>query len=282
MSNINIIDALLKSLPYISLILREPASLTVYDHEKVLDVIMTEKFNLGFEKGMRLLESFQNFAVLKNGREATLSTLPKEIYGIELDTLNVPIFDDHNNVVAVFCVSYDQSNQNQLEDIVQENQDINANLVDMVQHVAAHAEELQATSEQILENTRLAVQNSSQINKVAGFIREISEQTNLLGLNAAIEAARVGEAGAGFGVVASEVRKLSVDAKQATTDIDASLKEVQQVIQQMEVEVSQIAASSQEQATLVASFTDVIEKLNDTGTRMKALSEQLITYSVQK
>ncbi|WP_339833750.1 methyl-accepting chemotaxis protein [Paenibacillus sp. FSL R7-0272] len=282
MSNINIVDALLKSLPYISLILREPASLTVYDHEKVLDVIMTEKFNLGFEKGMTLLDSYQNFAVLKNGREATLSTLPKEVFGVELDTLNVPIFDDNNNVVAVFCVSYDQSNQNQLEDIIQENQDINANLVDMVQHVAAHAEELQATSEQILENTRLAVQNSSQINKVAGFIREISEQTNLLGLNAAIEAARVGEAGAGFGVVASEVRKLSVDAKQATTDIDASLKDVQQVIQQMEVEVSQIAASSQEQANLVASFTDVIEKLNDTGARMKALSEQLISYSVQK
>nr|WP_318286366.1 methyl-accepting chemotaxis protein [Paenibacillus xylanexedens] len=282
MSNINIVDALLKSLPYISLILREPASLTVYDHEKVLDVIMTEKFNLGFEKGMTLLDSYQNFAVLKNGREATLSTLPKEVFGVELDTLNVPIFDDNNNVVAVFCVSYDQSNQNQLEDIIQENQDINANLVDMVQHVAAHAEELQATSEQILENTRLAVQNSSQINKVAGFIREISEQTNLLGLNAAIEAARVGEAGAGFGVVASEVRKLSVDAKKATTDIDASLKDVQQVIQQMEVEVSQIAASSQEQANLVASFTDVIEKLNDTGARMKALSEQLISYSVQK
>ncbi|WP_423246149.1 MULTISPECIES: methyl-accepting chemotaxis protein [Paenibacillus] len=278
----NIVDALLKSLPYISLILREPASLTVYDHEKVLDVIMTEKFNLGFEKGMKLIDSYQNFAVLKNGREATLSTLPKEVFGVELDTLNVPIFDDNNNVVAVFCVSYDQSNQNQLEDIIQENQDINANLVDMVQHVAAHAEELQATSEQILENTRLAVQNSSQINKVAGFIREISEQTNLLGLNAAIEAARVGEAGAGFGVVASEVRKLSVDAKQATTDIDASLKDVQQVIQQMEVEVSQIAASSQEQANLVASFTDVIEKLNDTGARMKALSEQLISYSVQK
>ncbi|WP_445254972.1 methyl-accepting chemotaxis protein [Paenibacillus sp. FSL E2-0151] len=151
----------------------------------------------------------------------------------------------------------------------------------MVQHVAAHAEELQATSEQILQNTRLAVQNSSQINKVAGFIREISEQTNLLGLNAAIEAARVGEAGAGFGVVASEVRKLSVDAKQATSDIDTSLRDVQQVIKQMEVEVSQIAASSQEQATLVASFTDVIEQLNETGERMKTLSEQLISYSVK-
>lgn len=278
----NVVDALLKVMPYISKILREPASLTLYDHEKVLEVIMTDKFDLGFEKGMALLESYQNFAILKNGREATLSTLPKEVYGIELDVLNIPIFDDNQNVVAVFCVSYDQSNQNQLEDIIQENQTINGNLVDMVQHVAAHAEELQATSEQILQNTRLAVQNSSQINKVAGFIREISEQTNLLGLNAAIEAARVGEAGAGFGVVASEVRKLSVDAKQATSDIDTSLRDVQQVIKQMEVEVSQIAASSQEQATLVSSFTDVIEQLNETGARMKALSEQLISYSVNK
>ncbi|MDT9721760.1 methyl-accepting chemotaxis protein [Paenibacillus sp. ClWae2A] len=278
----NVVDALLKVMPYISLILREPASLTLYDHEKVLEVIMTDKFDLGFEKGMTLLESYQNFAILKNGREATLSTLSKEVYGIELDILNIPIFDDQQKVVAVFCVSYDQSNQNQLEDIIQENQTINGNLVDMVQHVAAHAEELQATSEQILQNTRLAVQNSSQINKVAGFIREISEQTNLLGLNAAIEAARVGEAGAGFGVVASEVRKLSVDAKQATSDIDTSLRDVQQVIKQMEVEVSQIAASSQEQATLVASFTDVIEQLNVTGERMKTLSEQLISYSVKK
>lgn len=278
----NVVDALLKVMPYISLILREPASLTLYDHEKVLEVIMTDKFDLGFEKGMTLLESYQNFAILKNGREATLATLSKEVYGIELDILNIPIFDDQQKVVAVFCVSYDQSNQNQLEDIIQENQTINGNLVDMVQHVAAHAEELQATSEQILQNTRLAVQNSSQINKVAGFIREISEQTNLLGLNAAIEAARVGEAGAGFGVVASEVRKLSVDAKQATSDIDTSLRDVQQVIKQMEVEVSQIAASSQEQATLVASFTDVIEQLNETGERMKTLSEQLISYSVKK
>ncbi|MGE6668001.1 methyl-accepting chemotaxis protein [Paenibacillus xylanexedens] len=278
----NVVDALLKVMPYISLILREPASLTLYDHEKVLEVIMTDKFDLGFEKGMTLLESYQNFAILKNGREATLATLSKEVYGIELDILNIPIFDDQQKVVAVFCVSYDQSNQNQLEDIIQENQTINGNLVDMVQHVAAHAEELQATSEQILQNTSLAVQNSSQINKVAGFIREISEQTNLLGLNAAIEAARVGEAGAGFGVVASEVRKLSVDAKQATSDIDTSLRDVQQVIKQMEVEVSQIAASSQEQATLVASFTDVIEQLNETGERMKTLSEQLISYSVKK
>lgn len=277
----NIIEALTKSLPYISRIFREPVSLSLYDHEKVVDVIATEKFSFGFKPGEPLLDNFKNFSALVNGREPSLTKVPAEVYGFEMDVLSIPIFDDENKVVAVFSASYDQSNQNHLEAIIQENQAINSHLVDMVQHVAAHAEELQATSEQILENTRLAVQNSSQINKVAGFIREISEQTNLLGLNAAIEAARVGEAGAGFGVVASEVRKLSVDAKQATTDIDASLKDVQHVIKQMEVEVSQIAASSQEQATLVQSFTDVIEKLNATGDRMKLLADQLISYTVE-
>lgn len=86
------------------------------------------------------------------------------------------------------------------------------------------------------------MQKSSNVNQVASFIREISEQTNLLGLNAAIEAARVGEAGAGFGVVAKEIRKLSVDTKDATTRIEESLLAVRQSIQGMENEIGEISA----------------------------------------
>lgn len=276
----NVVEALLKVMPYVSLILREPACINIIDHNKVLHSVATDKFDLGFKAGDPILPEYENFSALINGREASKTIIPKDVFGLELQVLNIPILDDDNQVVACFTIAYDQSNQNQFEEIIEENQNINSNLVEMVQHVAAHAEELQATSEQILENARLAVQNSSQINKVAGFIREIAEQTNLLGLNAAIESARVGEAGAGFGVVASEVRKLSVDAKQATTDIGTSLKDVQQVIKQMEIDVSHIAASSQEQATLVQSFTNIIEKLNETGNRMKTLSEQLISYSI--
>ncbi|MDP4096248.1 methyl-accepting chemotaxis protein [Paenibacillus sp. P96] len=150
----------------------------------------------------------------------------------------------------------------------------------MVQHVAAHSQELQATSEQILQNSKQAVENSSKINQVATFIKEISDQTNLLGLNAAIEAARVGEAGAGFGVVAQEVRKLSVESKQATTDIEAALKDVQNSMRQMEHEIAQIAASSQEQASLVGQFTEVIERMQKASDTMKELAGNLTVYNV--
>ncbi|WP_256716191.1 MULTISPECIES: methyl-accepting chemotaxis protein [Paenibacillus] len=146
----------------------------------------------------------------------------------------------------------------------------------MVQSVAAQSQELSATSQQILDNTRRAVTESQEVNKVAGFIREISEQTNLLGLNAAIEAARVGEQGAGFGVVATEVRKLSVNTKEATHNIEKSLSDVQKSIKQMEQEIEAISASSHAQAELVTEFSGVIERLNKASKEMTTFMQSII------
>lgn len=114
------------------------------------------------------------------------------------------------------------------------------------------------------------------MNKVAGFIREISEQTNLLGLNAAIEAARVGEQGAGFGVVATEVRKLSVNTKEATKTIEDSLSTVQHSILQMEQEIEAIADSSSAQAELVTQFSELIERLNETSSEMEKFISSIL------
>lgn len=97
-------------------------------------------------------------------------------------------------------------------------------------------------------------------------------------MNAAIEAARVGEAGAGFGVVAKEIRKLSVDTKEATARIEDSLLSVRQSIQGMENELGEITASSQEQAELVNNFMSTIEQLNETNKQLKQFVQKMITF----
>jgi ligand-binding sensor protein len=95
-----------------------------------------------------------------------------------------------------------------------------------LEQISATMEELAASANEISSNqTNLNVEIKNvntvtgKIDSVMDFIKEIADETRLLGLNAAIEAARAGEAGLGFGVVAQEIRKLSADSKETVGKI---------------------------------------------------------------
>lgn len=271
----DIIDALVLAAPYFKQIHSQDIMIGVTDRETFKYYAPSKNFNLGLEVGSPVSREDPTLMNALEGRIGA-NRIPAGIYGMPIISTGVPLYGPDGIVVGVLAIAFTLENEEKLELLTNEINNISGHLVDMVQNVAAQSEELSATSAQILDNTRTAVKDSLQVNKVTGFIREISEQTNLLGLNAAIEAARVGEQGAGFGVVAKEVRKLSVNTKEATHTIESSLSSVQQSIKHMEQEIEAIAASSNAQAELVTEFSEVIERLNKTSKEMAVFIESII------
>ncbi|WCK54701.1 methyl-accepting chemotaxis protein [Aneurinibacillus sp. Ricciae_BoGa-3] len=85
---------------------------------------------------------------------------------------------------------------------------------------------ISGSGEDIVERMSVLTNLSTDILKIVGVLQDIASQTNLLALNAAIEAARAGDHGRGFGVVASEVRKLAESSAKSSKDVENIINEL--------------------------------------------------------
>ena len=136
-------------------------------------------------------------------------------------------------------------------------------------------DELESLKNQVGVNTEAIDELASQaenITSVIELITDIADQTNLLALNAAIEAARAGEHGRGFAVVADEVRKLAERTHKATGEISISIKTLQQGM-------SDIQMSSEAMNSVVEHSTERIYKFEEILTQLSSNSSSIVKSS---
>jgi methyl-accepting chemotaxis protein len=146
--------------------------------------------------------------------------------------------------------------------IAQQAQDHSARGAQIVEEASAEIERIARSVEQSAQVVATLGERSEAISGIARTIHEIADQTNLLALNAAIEAARAGEQGRGFAVVADEVRKLAERTSAATGEITAMISAIQNETQSAIATIRDGSAQARNGAQLARQAADALGLIN--------------------
>ncbi len=274
MSELNNLQMIVQLLPYLRQMIGEDCGLGVTDLEKFL-YNANGKLNLPVKAGDPIKTGTITEAVIKSGQTLT-KRVPKEVLGDPYVGMGIPVRGDDDRLLGVLTIIKPIDVQEKVSVMAEELSKSMENIATVSSGLMSSSEQLAATAQELAENTTGIEKDIREMDTVIALIKEVSDQTHLLGLNAAIEAARAGEHGRGFNVVAGEIRKLAAKTHNSVQEIGGKLKHIQETMLGFTTQTHEISAVSEEQAASTEEITASMQKIESMAEDLAGLSEELL------
>jgi len=256
----DILEAFVKVAPLLNKLYLQDVMVAVCDTEKVLAYHPAQTFDIGMKAGDKLKEGSSLDQAIKT-RKGGVFLIGKELHGVPYKTITEPIFDEDNRVIGAVGVGISVENQNRLREVIEQFSASFEEVNSAVQDIASGAENSATIGERLAHSAGRTKENVKKTDEIIQMIREIADQTKLLGLNATIEAARAGEHEQGFAVVAEEIRRLSEQSNSSAKEVNKILQEIEGAIIAISDEAQESSAVSQEQSSATEEIAATLEQL---------------------
>jgi archaellum component FlaC len=265
------IDEIIKSFdilkPYLMDLFENEVTFEIVDREKCLRYVPNNKIPLQVDEGEPIpTDSVDNKC--QREKKSVQKVVPKELYGQALKVISSPIIDKKGKVIGSISIGRSLDKQEKIRNLSQDLSESLINISNNINEMSKSIQSIAYSSQAISKNIKSAYDETKETDEIISFIKNIAFQTNLLGLNAAIEASRAGEAGKGFNIVAKEIRKLSQSSNESISKINDVLKNIQQTI-------SDISEDIQNTNNVFQSYSDSIQEINTSVEELSSTSQTL-------
>ncbi|MHB8072246.1 methyl-accepting chemotaxis protein [Desulfosporosinus fructosivorans] len=228
----------------------DDVAVTLFDTEKIIAYYPGKVIDTLAKIGNRPTPGSNVLEALTSGKRV-VRNVSKELFGVPFVGIALPICEE-SEIVGCLAIACSVELYDNLFTTGKEMLEAVVTISSAAQNLSGATEEIAATIRSMDDETEHVSTEMHRTNELTKEIKKISKQSNILGLNAAIEASRAGEHGRGFAIVSAEIRRLASDTEASTKAIDSNVQEVQSSVGLLIAAIKQLTAATENHANDVS------------------------------